>query len=298
MLGSINMDLMIRCGELPRPGETLTAESAREVCGGKGANQAVAAARAGGDVTMIGRVGDDAFSHRLLANLKEEGIGTTHVSETAACPSGLAIVAVDRNGENQIIVVPGANSRVSEDDVEAAKSAIQSADVLLVQLEIPTPPVEAAIRIARESQVRVILDPAPAPLAWPAAFNDADVLCPNESEAIAILGDESETSAKTAMLLRSTTGATIVMTLGEKGAIACADEEPELFPSLPISVTDTTGAGDAFAGVLAVYLAKHDDIRAAVRFANAAGALSASREGAQSGMGSWNEIDDFLRANS
>jgi ribokinase len=187
------MDLVIRCATLPVPGETLFADSSTETCGGKGANQAIAAARAGGQVTMIGRVGDDAFAGRLLENLHREQIDCQWVCTTDHCESGLAIVAVEQSGQNSILVVSGANARLTIADVEAARAAIASSDILLVQLEAPLEPVLAAMEIARSSGVRIILDPAPAPKDCPHELLHVDFLCPNESETATILGTPIET---------------------------------------------------------------------------------------------------------
>ena len=187
------MDLVIRCQSLPMPGETIMAESSMEVCGGKGANQAVAAARAGGQVTMIGRVGDDAFGGRLISNLEQAGVDTRLVERTRDCASGLAIVAVERSSQNSIMVVAGANGRVCPDDVEAARGVIEASDILLLQLEVPTDAVIGAIEIARKAGVRIVLDPAPSLNSWPPDLLDVDLLCPNRSEAARMLGvpDES-----------------------------------------------------------------------------------------------------------
>jgi ribokinase len=188
VLGSINMDLLVRCAHLPVPGETIIAESSAQIPGGKGANQAVAAARAGGEITMIGRVGDDAFAARLVANLRRENINTANVIETDQSASGIAVVAVEESGENAIIVVPGANGRVRSEDVDATADIIRKSELLLLQLEIPLDAVRQAIAIATEAGVRVILDPAPMPNSLPQQTLQVDIICPNQSEASAIVG--------------------------------------------------------------------------------------------------------------
>ena len=289
------MDLVVRCPQLPRPGETLLAESSAEICGGKGANQAVAAARAGGDVRMIGRVGDDAFADRLVANLEQEGIDCAAVRRTSDCASGLAIVAVDSSGQNSILVVPGANGKVDVQDVLDARSTIESADVLLVQLEVPIEPVMVAVDVARQSGVRVILDPAPAPGVFPQELFDVDLICPNESETEALIGmqvDSVERAEKAAMNLRNRGCRQVAITLGDQGTMLVDNSgASHHLPAVPIRAVDTTAAGDAFAGALAVYWAEGHPLFDSVQFANCAGAIAASRVGAQPGMGTRAEIE-------
>ncbi len=297
VIGSINMDLLVRCGTLPRPGETILANSSAEICGGKGANQAVAAARAGGDVTMVGRIGDDAFAGRLLDNLQQEQIDCQHVRATAVTPSGLAIVAVESSGQNSIMVVPGANGRVAVEDVQAASDVIRSCDTLLVQLEVPLAAVVAAKEIARAAGVRVILDPAPSPRELPAELSDVDLICPNESEASALTGlpvESVEQAEAAARALQSQGACAVVITMGTAGSLLLADDRTHLIEPFAVDAIDTTAAGDAFAGALAVHWAQHGDLHRAVRFANAGGALAASREGAQPAMATCSEIEEML----
>ncbi len=298
VLGSINMDLVVRCDVLPRPGETRLAETSREICGGKGANQAVAAARAGGDVSLIGRVGDDAFSSRLVANLQREGINCESILATEDCASGLAVVAVERSGQNSILVVPNANARLSVADVQAAQAVIEASDVLLVQLEVPLSTVLAALEIARAAKVRIILDPAPAPAACPAPLLDVDLICPNETEAAAIVGiggDRVDQVELTARELHRRGARNVALTLGPRGTFLLNEEKSEIIASFPVTAVDTTAAGDAFAGALAVFWAEEADLATAVRLANAAGALAATREGAQPGMATRDEIQQLGR---
>ena len=289
------MDLSIRCDRLAGPGETVIAHDARELPGGKGANQAVAAARLGARVAMVGRVGSDAFADRLLANLEAEGLDVTCVRRTGGCASGLAIVAVDRGGENAITVVPGANGRVSPADVEAAADAIREADVLLLQLEIPLETVQAATRMARDAGTLVILDPAPAPAHVPEALLDVDVICPNASEAAALLGRARVSVAEAmdvARTLASRGPGTVIVTLGRDGAVCCDRRgRGERVPAPTVRVVDTTAAGDAFAAALGVRLAERAPLAEAVRFACHAGAVAASRPGAQPAMPTREDID-------
>lgn len=298
VLGSMNMDLVIRCAHLPRPGETLLAESSAEICGGKGANQAVAAARAGGEVSMIGRVGDDAFADRLVSNLVREGIDCSHVHETENCASGLATVFVEESGENSIVVVPGANGRVSREDVSAASSLIAASDILLVQLEVPVETVVAAIKVACSSGVKVILDPAPAPNECPPELLNVCLLCPNESEAAAILGTTIGSVADAEIAARELyfRGArNVAITLGAEGTLYWDGTNATLVAPFSTTVVDTTAAGDAFAGALAVQWIQSGNLVEAIGFANAAGSLAASRMGAQPGLASQKEIEALWR---
>ncbi len=303
VLGSINLDLAIQCAHLPMPGETVIAESLREVSGGKGANQAVAAARLGADVAMIGRVGGDDAAVSLLKNLQAEGIDTEHVSrpdsdaEESDISSGIAVVMVEQSGENSIVVVPGANGIVSVEDIDRAAATIQQNDVLLVQLEIPVETVMYACRMARQAGVRVILDPAPAPRNVPAHFFDVDLICPNQSEAASLLGQSvnSITEAKAASdgLIRK--GArNAIITMGKQGAVLHDGTDITVVPPCAVEAVDSTAAGDAFAGALAVYWSESASLEEATRFACAAGALAASKPGAQPGMPGRSEVEQFM----
>ena len=297
VLGSINMDLVIRCKRLPRPGETVLGDDLFEAPGGKGANQAVAAARLGASVSMIGRVGSDAFAERLLGNLALEGIDTSNVGRTEGCPSGVATVAIDQNGENSITVIPGANGRVSVDDVVAAADAIRAADVLLMQLEIPVESVLLGIQIAREAGTRVVLDPAPAPSSIDQGLLKVDFLCPNQTEAEAILGErvDSVEDARTAAgeLIRRGVGEAII-TLGSDGAVWGTRGDTAVVPPLVVEAVDSTAAGDAFAGALGVMLAEGAASIDAVRFACATGALAATKAGAQQAMPRREQVERLL----
>ncbi|MCM2369470.1 ribokinase [Aporhodopirellula aestuarii] len=292
--GSINMDLVVRCQEIPKPGQTIKAESASEICGGKGANQAVAAAKVGGRVQMIGRVGSDAFAERLRTNLEKHDVDCRAVLPTDDCTSGLAIIALERSGQNAIMVIPGANGKLSETDVQDHRQLIESADVLMLQLEIPTPSVMAAIRIAKRCGVRCILDPAPVAADWTDELLDVDLVCPNESEAAAITGIEIkslEDAQSAALQLQARGAKNVAVTMGEKGTVLLAAESFHHVAPTPIQPVDTTAAGDAFAGAVAVEWAKTSDLLQSTRFANIAGALAATKLGAQQSLANRNEIN-------
>ncbi|MFO0940923.1 MAG: ribokinase [Pirellulales bacterium] len=314
VVGSINMDLVIRCDKLPRPGETKLATSLQELCGGKGANQAVAAARAGGSVSMIGCVGDDAFANRLISNLDKEGIDTTTIQHISNCSSGVAVVAVEEIGQNSILVVPGANARLTPVLVQQHKALIQSADIVLLQLEIPHETVAEVIRLANEAGVRVVLDPAPAPTTWPGAFsanqytngigqasepviNGISLFCPNQTEASTLTGmpvdnfDQAEAAAK--KLLGQGIHA-VAITMAEQGTLLVDQNQTQCIEPFLVTPVDTTAAGDAFAGALAIRWVESNDLLQSLSFANAAGAIAVTRHGAQQAMATRDEIDQFI----
>jgi ribokinase len=301
VVGSINMDLVIRCPELPRPGQTILGRSVCELPGGKGANQAVAAARMGGRVSMIGRVGDDAFGKELINHLNTEGVDTSSMKVTSQTPSGLAVVSVDDHAENSIVVIPGANAELSVDDVQAASAQIESADILLVQLEISLKTVEAAVAIAHKAGVKVLLDPAPSVGRLPESLLQCDLICPNVTEAEAILGRsfvDSQDIKRGAQELVALGYQRVMITWGARGAIFCDGERMSHVPGFEVDAVDTTASGDAFAGTLAVAWCAEGAIEAAMVRANAAGAIVASRSGAQTAMPTAEEVESLLSARS
>ncbi|MEL6105919.1 MAG: ribokinase [Planctomycetota bacterium] len=293
VLGSINMDLVARCAKLPGPGETLIADSFSEIPGGKGANQAVAAARAGADVTMIGSLGDDAFAERLRDNLLSNRVDCQLLRACENTPSGTAMIVVADDGENQIVVVPGANAKVTPDDVRLAADAIRNADVLLLQLEIPIDAGLSAITIARETGTRVVLDPAPVPSHMPTGLYQVDLICPNANECAALaesrVGSMAEIEAA-AWTLHDRGSNSVVITLGESGAAFFDGQRFSIVDAFETQAVDTTAAGDAFAGALAVRWGETQDLHEAIRFGNAAGSLAASREGAQPSIAERHQI--------
>ncbi|QDV16949.1 Ribokinase [Gimesia panareensis] len=297
VLGSINMDLMIRSAKLPLPGETVIADAKVENPGGKGANQAVAAARMGAEVTMIGCVGDDSFAEELVQNLEAEGVQTQLVSRKRETTSGVAMVMVETSGENAILVVPGANGLVGPTELGQARQVICDSDVLLMQLEVPVETVIAAAAIAREAGVPVILDPAPAPAHFPAELLDVDLICPNQSEAAALLGQSVGSVDEAVALvpeLAQQGPRRAIITLADQGAVLFDGERVETVAAFEVDAVDSTAAGDAFAAGLAVRLAEQADLKEAVRFASAAGALAASGAGAQSAMPTREQIETLL----
>lgn len=282
VVGSLNADHTMRVPRLPKAGETRAASGAFTCFGGKGANQALAAARAGGDVSMIGCVGEDDFGSRYLAHLQAEGIDTKGVARSAT-PTGSAFIAVDDAGENLIIVNAGANHAITTQDVEAAAEVISKADALLLQLECPLAVVKRAAEIAHDAGVRVILNPSPWIDGWKDAGIPIDVLIVNAHEATTLMGGKRR-DPKPALPL-------LVVTRGSDSTLAYSRAEGvvEVHPPKVVPV-DTVGAGDTFAGALAVALTEGGELRDAIAFANAAGALSTIKAGAQPSIPHRSEI--------
>ncbi|HUZ82640.1 MAG TPA: ribokinase [Gaiellaceae bacterium] len=284
MVGAALIDLVSYVPRLPSLGETLHGHDFRMGFGGKGANQAVIAAKLGARVSMVTKLGRDVFGENMLANFRSFDIDTTHVTFDDTASSGVAPIAVDPNGDNSIIIVTGANERMTPDDVERARPAIAVADVLVCQLEIPQSVTLAALRVAREESTFTILNPAPAAHDLPReAYEQADVLCPNESETAVLLGRPipSGEELDAARELRARGPGAVVLTLGARGCvIASADEERHL-PAEPVEALDTTGAGDAFVGALACFLARGEPLGRAADRANRIAAISVGRRGTQ-----------------
>lgn len=291
VFGSVNMDLVAYTDTAPATGETVTGTAFRQVPGGKGANQAVAAARAGADTVFLGAVGGDAFGEELRDNLVAAGIDTTGL-RTVPGPSGIAHIVVDGRGANAIIVVPGANGGVTG-TVPGDRELIGGADALLLQLELPMEAVVAAARAGREQGVRVHLTPAPARDLPDELLESVDVLVPNEHEAAAITGRTDPREALAALLERVPE---VLITLGGEGSLhGTRSGAPVHVPALKVDAVDTTAAGDTFCGSFAVARAEGADPAGAMRFAAAAAALSVQRRGAGSSMPTRAEVEDLLR---
>ena len=301
VIGSINMDLVAEVPHIPAAGETLTGNSLSYIPGGKGANQAVAAARLGAEVRMCGRLGDDAFSATLRHGLTDNGIDATRVLTTAGTSSGVAWIHVDTAGRNSITVIPGSNGQVTPDDVRGWEDVIQAADVLLLQLEIPCDAVAEAVGLAQHHRVPVVLDLAPIPQqALPESLWSADILSPNQIEAAQLVGFPvtdlaSATSAAQILLARGPRG--VVIKLGELGALIATHDQPPLhIPALPVTPVDTTAAGDAFTAAFAVAWAETSSWQAAVEFACRAGAAATLTRGAQPSMPTRDQLVDLPAA--
>jgi ribokinase len=296
VVGSTNMDLTFRTPRLPIAAETLIGQSFHLGHGGKGANQAVMAARLGAEVAFVSRVGRDVFGEQALANLRTQGIDTRFVSLDDQRASGVASILVDDQARNCILVVPGANLGLSPQDVRDAAEAIRAADVVICQLEVPLETVLEVFRIARECGVRTILNPAPVQRLPEELLQLTDVCVPNEGEAAGHShitmtgGDYSEAAAR---ILRSKGPKAVLVTLGEKGVLVLDDDGPERLPAPQVRAVDTSGAGDAFVGSFAVLLAESCPLREAAQRANIVAALSVTRLGTQASYPRRSEIEAF-----
>jgi ribokinase len=296
VVGSSNTDLVVRAPTLPAAGQTVLGTSFFRAAGGKGANQAVAAARLGARVTLVARVGRDEFGEASVSNLQREGIDTSFVIMDPDAPSGVALIIVTDEGENAIAVAPGANALLEPEDVDRAAEEIESADILLLQLETPMPTVAHAVSRARDAGVPVIMNPAPATPVDVRVLRDVSVLTPNTGEAIALVGGGGsgvDAARLAARKLRAAGVRRVIVTLGAEGALLEEEEMSVVRPAHSVAVVDTTAAGDAFNGALAVALAEGASLDAAADYANRAAALSTTREGAQPSLPTRPEVDAF-----
>lgn len=296
VVGSSNTDMVIRTGHLPRPGETVIGGTFFMNPGGKGANQAVAVARLGGAVTFACKTGSDIFGHQAHQLFDEEGINTSFVFSDSKAPSGVALITVDENAENCIVVASGANMNLSPDDLKRAHEAIEGADFVLMQLEIPMATVEYVARTANGLGKRVILNPAPAQPLSAELVRNLYMITPNETEAEMISGIPIENDASAVEAARRIVGMgvdNVVITLGSRGALICNGEGVEFVDGFKVKAVDTTAAGDIFNGALVVAMAENRSLTDAVRFACKAAAISVTRQGAQSSAPYRTEIDIF-----
>ncbi|MDI7247036.1 MAG: ribokinase [Bacillota bacterium] len=298
VVGSFMMDLMSRTPRLPVPGETVMGGPFQMGPGGKGSNQAVAAARLGADVSMVVSLGRDYFGDVAYNNLVQEGVDVGCVKRVDNVSTGAALIMVDeKKGENMIVVAPGSNNELGPEDVDRAKGLILGSHCMLVQLEIPLSTVEYAIGLAHDNNVGVILNPAPGRPLPDELFQKVDVLTPNESEASAITGQpvvDVNTAGRAARELLARGCRNVVITLGAAGALAANGDGVHLVSGFNVKTVDTTGAGDAFNGALAVALAEGQSLLDAVRFANAAGALCVTKVGTAPAMPSRREVQELL----
>ena len=296
VVGSSNTDMIIKLARIPRPGETILGGEFVTAAGGKGANQAVAAARAGGRVSFIARVGQDVFGDQAVAGFGKDRIDVEHVVRDKAAPSGVALIFVARDGENSIAVASGANGRLSPADVKKARKLIASAAVLVMQLETPLATVQAAAETAAKAGVSVILNPAPAQPLPDELLRLVSILTPNETEAELLTGikvDDEVSAGQTADRLLARGVQTVIITLGQRGAFVATEGLRKLIRGFQMQAVDTTAAGDVFNGALAVALAEGQTLEQSVRFANAAAAISVTRLGAQPSAPKRKEIDQL-----
>ncbi|MBZ0306044.1 MAG: ribokinase, partial [Anaerolineae bacterium] len=281
VVGSSNVDLVVTVSHLPAPGETILGKDFMQALGGKGANQAVGAARLGAKVTFVARIGDDSYGELCLSAYQQEGMNTDFVLKTHDTPNGIALIGVAENGENNIIVVSGANMKVTPEDVQAAEDEIRTSDALLLQLEIPDDANQMAIEIAHQHRIPIILNPAPyhdLPREW---LQKVTVLTPNEHEAHQMIGGTVKNEEELAKGILGLGVQSAVITMGARGALAAGSWGRVFVPAREVKPIDTTGAGDSFNAALAVALAEGSALHEAVRFASAAAALSVTKAGAQ-----------------
>lgn len=288
VIGSINMDLVTKTSRVPKLGETLMGESFFTIPGGKGANQAVAATRLGAEVTLIGCIGEDAFGNQLKEGLTKEGIITSYVKPVTHTTTGTASITLS-NGDNSIIVVPGANFAVTPEYVQSFEQVIADSDILLLQLEIPLESVVEAVKIAKKHQVKVILNPAPIQALPKELLEQIDYITPNEHEQELLLSSPELTEEELKAIK-----AKCIVTKGSKGVMLFQDGVEKEIASFKVDVVDTTGAGDSFNGALALSLSEGMSLEEACTFANAVGALSVTKLGAQGGMPTKAEVEEFL----
>ena len=299
VVGSLNMDLVVRISQIPRPGETLLGGVFNTFPGGKGANQAVAAARLGAQVTMIGCVGGDAFGKEMLNTLVVEGIDTTHVLARGEFATGVALIQVDEKGQNSIAVASGANFQLTSADVEKAMQSIGNFDVLVMPLETPLETIYTAAKIASLRGAKVLLNPAPAQILDEDLLELVDVLLPNEHEVALMVGLPPLQSAADARMaaekLLSRGTKNLLVTMGSQGEILFDGKTESNISAYPTQAVDTTAAGDCFVGALAVGISEGKSIVASAEFASAAAAISVTRNGAQPSLPHREEVEQFIR---
>ncbi|MBN3888905.1 MAG: ribokinase [Nostoc sp. JL31] len=299
VFGSINIDLVATTPRLPVAGETLLGEDFFKVSGGKGANQAVALAKLGIPTQILGRVGADDFGTELVNNLQASGVQTDNIFVDETVSSGVAIITVSQTGENQIVVIPGANGRVNQEDVERLSHFLPEATALLLQLEIPITAVVAAAKAAKGANIKVIFDPAPAQSNLPdELYPLVDIITPNEVEAAQLVGfpvNGEEEAAKAAAVLLQRGVKCAIVKLGAKGVFCATAEEKFFVPAFSVHAVDTVAAGDAFNGGLAAALFEGFPLHQAVVWGAAAGALTATKPGAQTSLPDRFTFDTFLK---
>lgn len=301
VVGSSNIDMVVKTEWIPRGGETVLGGEFVMVPGGKGANQAVCAAKLGADVKLVARVGDDIFGETSLANFRNVGVDASFVIKDRDHPSGVALISVDQKGENAIVVAPGANAALLPTDVDRARDAISVADAVVLQLEIPADTVAHTVDLAKSLGVRVVMNPAPLRPVSPEVVRKVDVLVPNQHEAAGLLGrtgDGDRLDPKAAAEQMMALGVqAVVITLGSAGAYAAAGDRAEFIEAVRVNAVDTTAAGDAFTASLACALAEGTDLFDAARFASRVAAISVTRMGAQPSMPTRDEVSNYTSGN-
>ncbi len=295
VIGSLNMDLVVNVDTMPKPGQTIIGSNFKEVPGGKGANQAVAMARLNGNVSMIGKVGEDGFGQTLINSLKNDKVDTTYIQTTKGS-TGVALITVDKNAQNSIVVSPGANFEVKEEDIDNNIKAIENSDIVVLQLETPLNTIKYALNKAKKLNKYTILNPAPAVKLDDEIIKNVDLLTPNETELEIISGVSIETEEdiqKAAQIMIEKGVKELIVTLGSKGSLYINKEKSMFKKAYKVEAVDTTAAGDSYTGALAVALSQDKGIEDAMDFASKVGALSVLKEGAQSSLPTLEEVKNF-----
>ncbi|UEL46695.1 ribokinase [Terrisporobacter hibernicus] len=297
VIGSLNMDLVVNVDTMPKPGQTLLGGNSKEVPGGKGANQAVAMARLEGNISMIGKVGNDSFGKTLIEALNDDNVNTNHV-HTANCSTGVAFITVDKNAQNAIVVAPGANFQLTKDDIDKNIDCIKNSDIVVIQLETPLETVKYALQVAKDLNKYTILNPAPAVKLDDEIIKNVDLLTPNETELeiiseIKIENEDDIIKAASKVIEKGVKE--LIVTLGSKGSLYINEERSFFKSAYKVEAVDTTAAGDSFTGALAVALSNNKTMEEAMDFASKVGALSVMKEGAQSSLPTLKDVDNFRR---
>lgn len=295
VIGSLNMDLVVKVDTMPKGGQTLIGSNFKEVPGGKGANQAVAMARLGGNVSMIGKVGNDGFGQTLLNALKADNVNTDYIGIEEG-PTGVALITVDKNAENSIVVAPGANFKVAVEDIDNNIEAINNSDIVVVQLETPLETIKYGLKKAKEAGKYTILNPAPAVVLEDEIIENVDLLTPNETELEILSGIQinNEDDIKRAAQIMIDKGVKeLIVTLGSKGSLYINKERSMFKSAYKVQAVDTTAAGDSYTGALSVAFANGKNVEEAMDFASKVGALSVMKEGAQSSLPTLKDVENF-----
>lgn len=300
VVGSFMYDLVATVPRRPKTGETLVGNTFGMFLGGKGANQAIAASRAGSKVTMVGRLGNDFFGKQFLEKFSREGINTDFVTQDDENGTGVAMPLIDASGDNSIVIIPQANMALTVENINQAQSTIADADVLVMQCEVPMDANQRAAEIAKQNDTLVILNPAPAQLIPDQMLKLVDIIIPNEIETETLTGLPTKTENEVLVAGRNLLSKgveTVILTLGDRGSLLLNEDGEKLIPAFDVSVVDTTAAGDSFCGVLAASLANGISINLSVEIANAAGALAVTKLGAEPSLPQRDAIDDLLQSN-
>ena len=300
VVGSFMYDLVATVPRRPKTGETLVGNTFGMFLGGKGANQAIAASRAGSKVTMVGRLGNDFFGKQFLEKFSREGINTDFVTQDDENGTGVAMPLIDASGDNSIVIIPQANMALTVENINQAQSTIADADVLVMQCEVPMDANQRAAEIAKQNDTLVILNPAPAQLIPDQILKLVDIIIPNEIETETLTGLPTKTENEVLVAGRNLLSKgveTVILTLGDRGSLLLNEDGEKLIPAFDVSVVDTTSAGDSFCGVLAASLANGISINLSVEIANAAGALAVTKLGAEPSLPQRDAIDDLLQSN-